>query len=140
MFRTALLATMVLSVTGLPGVRAGSSPLFPGAKYATGNQPNFVAIGDLNSDQVPNPAVMNQGYHPAYEATVSVLLGEGHGQFAAAQQNARHRGPGSDRIGGEPIELTSSKDRCKGLGWRHLPLGMCGVWSTVAVMILQSGG
>ncbi len=78
MFRTAMLALLVLSVTALPGVSAGSGPLFPGAQYATGPAPRSVAIGDLDGDQVPDLAVAN-----AYDNSVSVLLGVGDGTFAA---------------------------------------------------------
>jgi hypothetical protein len=44
--------------------------------YSTGNDPNGVAIGDLNGDRRPDLAVANQS-----DGTVSVLLGEGGGRF-----------------------------------------------------------
>ena len=86
---------------------AGSGPLFPGAQYATGNgmfaapvhypagdYPIFVAIGDLDGDQVPDLAVANFN-----SDNVSVLLGVGEGTFAAAAHYAAGSGPESVAIG-----------------------------------------
>ncbi|MCH8147845.1 MAG: hypothetical protein IH987_07605, partial [Planctomycetes bacterium] len=52
----------------------GAGPLFPGALYAADREPQFVAIGDLDGDQVPDLAVANRD-----SDNVSVLLGVGDG-------------------------------------------------------------
>ncbi len=69
MFRTAILASLVLSVITLEGAHATSGPLFPGAQYAAGDRPESVAIADLNGDFAPDLAVANN-----YDDNVSVSL------------------------------------------------------------------
>jgi hypothetical protein len=54
-----------------------NSPVPP--SYATGNAPVAVAVGDFNRDGIPDLAVANHA-----DNTVSVLLGNGDGTFAAA--------------------------------------------------------
>ena len=54
------------------------APSPPTSDYATGSGPDSVAVGDFNLDGKPDLAVANQGSN-----TVSVLLGNGDGTFAA---------------------------------------------------------
>jgi uncharacterized protein (TIGR03437 family) len=49
------------------------------AAYPTGGEPKAVAIADFNNDGKKDLAVVNRGSH-----TVSILLGDGAGNFAAA--------------------------------------------------------
>jgi hypothetical protein len=75
-----LLACVCLALTlGLAASFASSAPSFATAKsYATGGQPESVAIGDLNGDSRPDLATAN------YQAgTVSVLLNSGVGRLQA---------------------------------------------------------
>jgi hypothetical protein len=69
------------------------------ADYAAGNGPHSVAIGDLDGDQVPDLAVANSGTWPTFDGNVSVLLGVGNGQFAAAVNYAVGDEPSSVAIG-----------------------------------------
>ena len=48
--------------------------------YATGANPQSVAVADFNGDGIPDLAIANAG-----ELTVSILLGSGNGAFAPAQ-------------------------------------------------------
>jgi hypothetical protein len=52
--------------------------------YAVGSHPYSVAVVDLNGDGKPDLAVANSGTSPAYQGTVSILLGKGDGTFQAA--------------------------------------------------------
>ena len=52
--------------------------------YAAGIGPVSAAIDDLDSDDVPDLIVVNNGTYPTHFGTVSVLLGAGDGTFAAA--------------------------------------------------------
>ncbi len=56
----------------------GAGTFAKNVDYATGSQPSFVAIGDLNGDGKPDLATANQN-----ENAVSVLLNLGAGTFAA---------------------------------------------------------
>ncbi|MCH8148895.1 MAG: VCBS repeat-containing protein [Planctomycetes bacterium] len=64
-------------------VPAARAQFAPAVHYAAGDGPNSVAIGDLDGDQVPDLAVVNQYNHPGTN-DVSVLLGFGDGTFAPA--------------------------------------------------------
>jgi hypothetical protein len=70
----ALLAVAVLA----PAAQAGTTSFEPMVDYATGPIPFSVAVGDLNGDGKPDLAVAN-----ANSNSVSVLLGNGDGSFAA---------------------------------------------------------
>src|SRR5262249_3507168 len=61
--------------------------------YATGTNPESVAIGDLNGDGRPDLAVANTDSN-----TVSVLLGNGDGTFQAQTQYPTGLGPPSAAI------------------------------------------
>ncbi len=67
--------------------------------YPAGGGPASVAIGDLNGDQVPDLAAANSGPPPAYDESVSVLLGAGDGTFADAVYYAAGDEPWSVAIG-----------------------------------------
>jgi hypothetical protein len=57
----------------------GKFHLPPGSPFAAGNQPNDVAIADVNGDKKPDLAFANHEAH-----ALTVLLGDGRGGFAAA--------------------------------------------------------
>ena len=58
--------------------------------FATGNQPDSVAVGDVNGDGKPDLVVAN-----GQSNTVSVLLGNGNGTFQAQQTFATGTDPDS---------------------------------------------
>ncbi len=62
--------------------------------YAVGNSPKSVALGDINSDGVPDLAVANTGSND-----VSVLLGNGDGSFQVQQRLAATDAPRSLALG-----------------------------------------
>jgi hypothetical protein len=53
------------------------------AQPATGVEPLSIAIGDFNGDDIPDLAVSNQNYGYPNPGTVTVLLGNGKGEFKA---------------------------------------------------------
>ncbi len=67
------------NVSVLRGVGDGTFVPFLLSPITVGDSPNFVAIGDLNGDQVPDLAVTN-----GLSDNVSVLLGVGNGTFHPA--------------------------------------------------------
>src|SRR5262249_36454945 len=79
------------TVTLLLGPVGGA---FSHANYTTGTNPSSVAIGDLNGDGRLDLAVAN-----SYSNTVSVLLGNGDGNFQAQTQYATGTNPSSVAIG-----------------------------------------
>jgi hypothetical protein len=87
-----LSASNSLVMTVQDPVPAGS--LFPGPQFGTGNLPFSVAIGDLNEDGLPDLAVANFS-----SDNVSVLLGQGDGTFASAQNFGAGDGTRSVAIG-----------------------------------------
>jgi hypothetical protein len=89
-----LIALSVLAGSAGAAERAaGSAPSFAGAKrYATGDSPSSVAIGDLNGDGKPDLATANLG------GTVSVLLSGSNG-FAPKRSYEAGEVPHSLAIG-----------------------------------------
>ena len=69
--------------------------------YATGSNPNSVAVGDFNGDGKLDLAVANSGSN-----NVSVLLGNGEGTFQAAVRDPCQL-PGARRGGGSAGETSS---------------------------------
>ncbi len=95
----AALATMACMLTLIALVwprNAGALGFTPGLKldYATGVNPQFVAMGDLNADGKPDLVIANQGAN-----TVSVLLGNGSGSFNTKTDYATGAQPCMVRIG-----------------------------------------
>jgi hypothetical protein len=68
------------SVTVLLGNGNGTFTQAAGSPVTVGDSPQAVAIGDFNSDGVPDLAVVNNGAD-----TVTVLLGTGKGEFTPAE-------------------------------------------------------
>src|SRR5689334_12256007 len=58
--------------------------------YVAGMGPQSIAVGDFNSDGLPDLAVVN-----ANDGTVSILLGKGGGTFQAGQPYVVGSGAGS---------------------------------------------
>src|SRR5258706_13318255 len=83
---TVVSALLLLATFG----ESPASPLFAAAflSYDTGNGETAVAIGDLNADGKPDLAVANVGSN-----TVSVLLGNGDGNFGAKTDFGTGDGP-----------------------------------------------
>jgi hypothetical protein len=77
----------------------GDGTFMPKVDYATGNDPVSVAIGDLNGDGKPDLVVTNAGAYPVYGNTVSVLLGDGEGNFGPKSDFGTGDGPVSVAIG-----------------------------------------
>ncbi|MCH8804947.1 MAG: VCBS repeat-containing protein [Planctomycetes bacterium] len=100
----------------------GDGPLFPGAQYSAGGQSFFVAIADLDGDQVPDLAMANPGIDK-----VSVLLGLGDGTFAAAVNYAAGDGPFSVAIGdldGDQVPDLAVTTQWNGSGYVSVLLGL----------------
>ena len=78
-----VVVSLVAAMLGVSGgvAQAGPPPVTfgPRTDFYTGTAPTSVAVADLNGDTYPDMAVVN--YSPD---TVSVLLGDGSGGFAAA--------------------------------------------------------
>ena len=67
------------TVTVLMGVATGGFAPAVGSPFAVGSKPVSIAVADFNGDYVPDLAIVNAG-----DNTVTVLLGNGMGGFAAA--------------------------------------------------------
>jgi hypothetical protein len=67
----------ILCFAGGPAITGIFAATF--AAYPTGSEPKAVAIADFNNDGKKDLAVVNRGSH-----TVSILLGDGAGNFSAA--------------------------------------------------------
>ncbi len=97
--------------------------------FGVGNQPNSVAIGDLNQDGILDLAVANWSSND-----VSVLLGEGDGTFAAAQNFVAGTSPQSVAIG------DLNQDGVPDLAVANSGLPGSGVESTVSVLLGEGDG
>jgi uncharacterized protein (TIGR03437 family) len=87
------------TVSVLLGNGAGGFTAAPGSPFAVGASPIAIAVGDFNLDGIPDLAVANQA-----AASLSVLIGNGSGGFAAATGSpfpvpGRVGGPASEPIG-----------------------------------------
>ncbi len=81
------------NVTVLLGNGAGGFTAAPGSPFAAGTNPQSVAVGDFNGDGRFDIVVANSG-----DNTITVLLGDGSGGFAAA--------PGSPfAVGASPASI-----------------------------------
>src|SRR6266704_291405 len=91
-----LLAVLLIALALAKGTRAEAGLRFaaPFLSFDTGSRPNTVAIADLNRDGKPDLVTANAG-----SATVSVLLGNGDGTFAAKTDFTTGSGPQSVAIG-----------------------------------------
>ncbi len=87
------IATDRMSYTGA-GAASCTHPLFVNPKYAAGDLPQSVAIGDLDGVNGPDLAVANE-----ISDDVSVLLNRGDGTFAVAVAYDAGDGPWSVAIG-----------------------------------------
>src|SRR5439155_14848477 len=76
----------------IPPPCRGKRTFAPKVDYGTGRGAFSVAVGDLNGDGMADLAVANQGYG-ADPGTVSVLLNQGAGTFAAKVDYATGKGP-----------------------------------------------
>ncbi len=76
------------------GAASCTHPLFINPRYAAGDGPSFVAVGDLDGVNGPDLAVAN------YDSDdVSVLLNQGDATFAAAAAYDAGDGPSSVAVG-----------------------------------------
>jgi Ca2+-binding RTX toxin-like protein len=64
------------SIAILPGTSAGSFATTPLPRVAVGRGPDAIAVGDLNGDGDLDLVVANK-----FDGTISILMGEGNGQF-----------------------------------------------------------
>ncbi len=92
-FVRALLAALVLGAIALPRLAAAFN-LGVRVDLGTGASPLDVAVGDLDGDGLPDLVTAN-----ANANTVSVLLGDGAGGFAARSDFATGQSPWSVAIG-----------------------------------------
>jgi hypothetical protein len=69
-------------VTILLGDGRGHFRPAPGSPFAAGHSPNDIAVGDFNGDQKPDLVIVN--HDTPY---LTLLLGEGRGQFTAAPKS-----------------------------------------------------
>ena len=77
-----------------------SSPGLTGGTFAVGNNPASVAVADVNGDGQPDIVTANFGTN-----TVSVLLGNGKGNFARDPHSSTGLTPGSFAVGNGPISV-----------------------------------
>jgi hypothetical protein len=92
MLRRALSGLIFYSLFGV--LIAHSSQFLEAPQYATGKNPQAVAVGDFNGDGKPDLAVVN-----ATADTVSILLGNGDGTFQAKVDYATGNAPQGVAVG-----------------------------------------
>jgi hypothetical protein len=61
----------------------GDGTFQPAVNYSAGFEPRSVAVADVNGDDIPDLVVVDSTQAPLFQATVSVLLGNGDGTFGA---------------------------------------------------------
>ncbi len=99
--------------------------------FAVGLGPTSVAIGDLNGDGKPDLAVANSGSLNQQPSTVSILLGNGAGNFRAARNFAAGFHPYSVAIGdlnrdGKPDLAVGNATAGSGFGHVSILIGIGG--------------
>ncbi|MGD0363470.1 MAG: FG-GAP-like repeat-containing protein [Bryobacteraceae bacterium] len=82
------------NVVWLPVGFASPAPVLNATSLPVGSAPSYVAVADLNNDGKLDLAVTNSG-----SATVSILLGNGDGTFAAHQDYATGNAPMAVAVG-----------------------------------------
>ncbi|HZN92256.1 MAG TPA: VCBS repeat-containing protein, partial [Myxococcales bacterium] len=87
----------VSNVVVLLGAGDGTFTPAPGSPFATGLIPGTVAVGDLNSDRIPDLATAN--FSGGAAGTVSVLIGNGDGTFRPQVATDAGRGPSGIALG-----------------------------------------
>jgi len=117
------------NVTILLGQGGGQFTTAPGSPVAAGNRPSFVAVGDFNADSQPDLAVANFN-----SGNVTILLGQGGGQFTAA--------PGSPiAVGNGPQSVAVGAFNADGFPDLAVAnTGQAGNGTTVTILLGQGGG
>ena len=77
----------------------GDGQMVEDARYAVGEQPRSVSLGDLDGDGDLDITVANGGPYGSPDSTVSVLLNNGDGTFGAAVSHGVGVGPRSVAVG-----------------------------------------
>jgi hypothetical protein len=82
-------------------LQAATGTFLTAAQYATGPQPESVAVADFNGDGIPDLAVANYdcNSHPCTPGSVSILLGKGDGTFKPHVDYAAGGGPSAIAVG-----------------------------------------
>ena len=118
---------------------AGSFTAAPGSPFPVGKAPASVAAGDFNGDGFADIAIANAG-----DNTVTVLLGDGTGRFAAAAYSPLHVGSQPSGIavadfnsdGNPDLAIANSGDNTVTVLLNELPTP---VVSTAAIVSAASG-
>ena len=93
--RTRISLSLILAaLVAFPGSVRGQGVGFAQNSFPTGGSPNGVAVGDFNGDGKLDLAIANKG-----DNTVSILLGDGKGGFAAKVDFATAAGPTGVAVG-----------------------------------------
>jgi hypothetical protein len=87
-------ASLLLACTATAAPAFAQKVCFDQTDYATGSQPSWVAIGDLNEDGTPDLVAANLGAD-----TLSILLGLGNGDFGPAASQPGGATPRSIALG-----------------------------------------
>jgi len=83
-----------------------SSPGLPAGTFAVGKSPHSVAVADINGDGHPDIVTANSGDTAnGYAGTVSVLLGNGDGQFRPDPNSSPRLPAGTFAVGKQPFSV-----------------------------------